>query len=88
MAKTLITNFTNQQNYFIMNTYFRQSNGGNLSVKVTSKNVYTRFATKKGFYEAKHELEFLSSLKQAYSLEPCNYDVYLCAGNIQFAEKL
>jgi hypothetical protein len=71
-----------------MNTYFRESNGGNLSVKVTSKNVYTRFETKKGYKETRHSLEFLSSLKQSYSLEPCNYDVYLCAGNIQFAEKL
>jgi len=71
-----------------MNTYFRESNGGNLSIKVTDKNIYTRFATKKGYKETRHSLEFLSSLKQAYSLEPCNYDVYLCAGNIKFAEKL
>ena len=71
-----------------MTTYFRASNRGNLSVKVTPKHIYTRIATKKGFKEVKHELEFLSTLREAYNLESCRYDVYLCAGNIQFADKL
>jgi len=71
-----------------MNTIYFRAKDKNLSVRVTKRAVHTRVQTKKGFYEAKHELEFLNSLKQAYNLEPCNYDVYLCGGNIQFAEKL
>ena len=69
-------------------TYFRASNRGNLSVKVTPKHIYTRIETKKGFKEVKHELEFLGTLKESYNLEPCGHDVYLCAGDTQFAGKL
>ncbi len=71
-----------------MTTIYLRATNRNLSVKVTTKHVYTRVATKTGFKEVKHKLEFLSTLKEAYNLEPCRYDVYLCAGNTQFASKL
>ena len=71
-----------------MNTIYFRAKDRNLSVRVTEKAVYTRVQLKTRFHEVKHKPEILSKLKKAHNLEPCNYDVYLCGGNIQFAEKL